>query len=57
MVMQAPPVYEAYEALCGRIGKQPRVVFMTPAGAVFSQEKKGRYSPQNMVFVDNSSGV
>ncbi len=39
MVMQAPPVYEAYEALCGRIGKQPRVVFMTPAGAVFSQEK------------------
>ena len=39
MVMQAPPVYEAYEALCGRIGKKPRVAFMTPAGAVFSQEK------------------
>lgn len=39
MVMQALPVYEAYEAVCQRIGKRPRVVFMTPAGETFSQKK------------------
>ena len=39
MVMQAPPVFEAYESVCEKIGKKPRVVFMTPAGETFSQKK------------------
>ena len=38
MVMQAEPIYRAYEALCGRIGKRPRVVYMTPQGRVFNQK-------------------
>lgn len=38
MVMQAEPIYRAYEALCGRIGKCPRVVYMTPQGRVFNQK-------------------
>lgn len=38
MLMQAEPVYQAYEALCGRIGKRPRVVYMTPQGRVFNQK-------------------
>ncbi|MBR9955298.1 tRNA (guanosine(37)-N1)-methyltransferase TrmD [Eubacteriaceae bacterium Marseille-Q4139] len=38
MVMQAEPIYRAYEVLCGRIGKRPRVVYMTPQGRVFNQK-------------------
>ena len=37
MVMQPGPVCEAYEALCGRIGRKPRLIYMTPQGRVFNQ--------------------
>ena len=37
MVMQAAPVYEAWKDLTQRIGKQPRVVFLTPQGKTFCQ--------------------
>ena len=39
MVMQAPPVYEAYEAICRKVGARPRVAYMTPAGETFTQKK------------------
>lgn len=38
MVMQAPPVYDAYQALVDRLGKEPRVLYMTPQGKVFNQK-------------------
>ncbi|WP_099468178.1 tRNA (guanosine(37)-N1)-methyltransferase TrmD [Konateibacter massiliensis] len=38
MVMQAEPVYGAYEAVAEKIGRKPRVVFLTPQGRVFNQE-------------------
>lgn len=38
MVMQAEPIYRAYEALREKIGHKPRVVYMTPQGQVFSQK-------------------
>lgn len=38
MVMQAAPVCDAYEALCMRIGKRPRVLYMTPQGQTFNQK-------------------
>jgi tRNA (guanine37-N1)-methyltransferase len=37
MVMQAEPICDAYDALCERIGKRPRVLYMTPQGRVFNQ--------------------
>lgn len=37
MVMQPGPVCEAYEDLCQRTGKKPRVLYMTPQGRVFNQ--------------------
>lgn len=37
MLMQAEPVYLAYESIAQRIGKKPRVVFLTPQGKVFNQ--------------------
>lgn len=38
MVMQAAPVCAAYDALTERIGKKPRVVYMTPQGYTFNQQ-------------------
>ncbi|RKD28225.1 tRNA (guanosine(37)-N1)-methyltransferase TrmD [Lacrimispora algidixylanolytica] len=38
MVMQPMPICDAYEDLCGKIGKNPRVIYMTPQGKVFNQK-------------------
>lgn len=38
MVMQPAPVYEAWKDLTDRIGRKPRVVYLTPQGRVFHQE-------------------
>lgn len=38
MVMQAQPVYAAYEAVKEQIGYRPRVVYLTPQGSVFQQK-------------------
>lgn len=37
MVMQAAPVCDAYEALCQKLGKRPKVLYMNPQGRVFNQ--------------------
>ena len=37
MLMQAEPVYLSYESIVERIGRKPRVVFLTPQGKVFNQ--------------------
>lgn len=38
MVMQPMPICEAYDALCEKIKKKPRVIYMTPQGRVFNQK-------------------
>ncbi len=38
MVMQAQPVYDAYKSVETKIGKKPRVIFMTPQGQTFNQK-------------------
>ena len=37
MVMQAEPVYAACQAVAGKIGRKPRVIYLTPQGQVFTQ--------------------
>ena len=37
MVMQAEPIYRAYAALVEKIGKKPRVIYMTPQGQTVNQ--------------------
>lgn len=37
MVMQAEPVYLAYESVAQKLEKKPRVLYMTPQGRVFNQ--------------------
>ena len=38
MVMQAEPVYNAYQYLCEKTGKKLKVVYMTPQGRTFTQK-------------------
>ena len=38
MVMQAEPIYRAYEAITKESRKTPRVIFLTPQGQVFNQK-------------------
>ena len=38
MVMQAEPVYRAYIDLAARIGRRPRLVYLTPQGKTFTQQ-------------------
>lgn len=52
MVMQPGPVVEAYEALCSRLNRRPRVIYMTPQGNVFCQEKAKELSQEeDLVFL------
>lgn len=52
MLMQAEPVYLAYESIAERIGKKPRVVFLTPQGRVFDQSMaKEMAGAEDLVFL------
>ena len=52
MLMQAEPVYLSYEAIKEKIGYRPRVVYMTPQGKVFHQERaKELAQERDLVFL------
>ena len=52
MVMQAEPVYCAYEAITRDMQKKPRVVYMTPQGSVFDQAMAEELAQEeNLVFL------
>lgn len=52
MVMYAQPVYQACKAVEERIGKKPRVLYMTPQGQVFHQEMaKELAGEEDLVFL------
>lgn len=52
MVMQAEPVYDAYEDLCKQTGGRPRVIYMTPQGRVFNQQIAAELAGENeLVFL------
>lgn len=52
MLMQAEPVFLAYESVLNKIGKKPRVVYLTPQGKVFSQNMARELAcEENLVFL------
>lgn len=52
MVMQPMPICDAYEDLCDRTGKRPRVIYLTPQGKVFSQKIAEELSKEeDLVFL------
>lgn len=52
MVMQAEPVYRAYEDLVNKIGEKPRLIYLTPQGRVFSQQMAEELAEEeNLIFL------
>lgn len=51
MVMQAAPICDAYNALCDKIGKRPRVIYMTPQGRVFNQDIAKEFSREEDIVL------
>ena len=52
MVMQAQPVYDAYCHVEEKIGKKPRVVYLTPQGKTFNQNMAEEFAKEEeLVFL------
>lgn len=52
MVMQAEPVFGAFQAVSEKIGRRPRVVYLTPQGKVFDQKMAEELAgEQDLVFL------
>ena len=52
MLMQAEPVYLAYESVEKKIGRKPRVIYLTPQGKVFRQEIAREFAcEEDLVFL------
>ena len=52
MLMQAEPVYLAYQSIEEKIGYRPRVVYLTPQGSVFNQTMAKDFAKeQDLVFL------
>ncbi|MCI9005714.1 MAG: tRNA (guanosine(37)-N1)-methyltransferase TrmD [Lachnospiraceae bacterium] len=52
MLMQAQPVYDAYQAVLGKIGRKPRCIYVTPQGRRFSQkDAKGFAKESDLVLL------
>lgn len=52
MLMQAEPVYKAYESITKDMEVKPRVVYMTPTGKTFNQQMAEEFSKEdNLIFL------
>ena len=55
MLMQAEPVYLSYESIAERIGRKPRVIFLTPQGKTFNQDMAKEFAlEEDLVFLCRS---
>ena len=50
MIMQAPPIYRAYEAAVGE-GQKPRLIYVTPQGKVFDQQTARELAQEEELFI------
>lgn len=51
MLMQAEPVYLAYESIARGLAKKPRVVYLTPQGQTFHQEMAQELSKEEELIL------
>lgn len=51
LVMQAEPVCAAYDALVEKIGRKPRVVYMTPQGYTFTQQMAQEFAKEEDLVI------
>lgn len=51
MVMQTQPIYDCYESLCQKIGKKPRLIYMSPQGQVLTQTKVRELAKEENIVI------
>lgn len=52
MLMQAEPVYQCYQAVTEKVGKKPRVVYLSPQGRTFTQTMAEEFAKEEeLVFL------
>lgn len=51
MLMQAQPIYDCFSALCGRLGKRPHLIYMSPQGAVLTQQRAKELSKLDNIAI------
>ena len=51
MVMQAEPIYRCYLAVAEQIGAKPHVIYMSPKGATFTQQRAIELSKMDNILI------
>ena len=51
MVMQAEPIYRCYLAVAEQIGTKPHVIYMSPKGATFTQQRAVELSKMDNILI------
>ncbi len=51
MVMQAPPIYDAYQDIVKELGYKPRVIYMTPQGKTYKQADAKSFAEEKDIVI------
>ncbi|MBQ8902703.1 MAG: tRNA (guanosine(37)-N1)-methyltransferase TrmD, partial [Oscillospiraceae bacterium] len=51
MVMQAEPIYRCYLAVAEQMGAKPHVIYMSPKGATFTQQRAVELSKMDNILI------
>jgi len=51
MVMQAPPIYNAYQDIIKELGYKPRVIYMTPQGKTYEQSDAKSFAEEKDIVI------
>ena len=51
MVMQAPPIYDAYQDIVKELGYKPRVIYMTPQGKTYEQSDAKSFAEEKDIVI------
>lgn len=51
MLMQAQPVYDAWQSVVSRMAKKPRCIYLTPQGELFTQTKARELAGEEQILL------
>ena len=51
MIMQAQPICDCFEVLCKKLGKRPRLIYMSPQGKVLTQQKVKELAQEESIAI------
>lgn len=51
MIMQTQPIYDCFMSLCEKLGKRPKLIYMSPQGKVLDQQKVKELSKEENIAI------